>query len=58
MIAQKYKIVYEVNAESVNEVRAIALEIFERTHLEPSQIQLIIPWDTQDAIKEINESRT
>ena len=58
MSKQKYRIAYEVIADNITEVNVIALEIFNQTHLEPSEIQMALPWDRQQAIVEINSSRT
>lgn len=58
MSKQKYRIAYEVIADDINQVNIIALEIFDRTHLEPSEIQKILPWDRQQVLNKIKESRT
>jgi len=58
MSKQKYRIAYEVIADNITEVNVIALEIFNQTHLEPSEIQMVLPWDRQQAIIEIKENRT
>lgn len=51
-----YQIIYEMEAETLNEVVSIALNMLDQTGISPKSIKKeneVIEWDTQEMIKAI-----